>query len=179
MSGAECENLERSRPFPKERRQLKNGNQWRILYYLDRRNHPKATTTAREPSECRCCHSQTRRRYPDELRTCCGPHHDSAEHAGAFLALSPPPPAGGAENESWSISESLGMTWAARDGTRRSSHAQVPGAGPAEASFARIRSWRLRRASMIGLMPSPTIPKTCVAPQSIKVSIRMSEVLTS
>jgi hypothetical protein len=27
-----------------------------------------------------------------------------------------------------------------------------------------------------GLMPSPTIPKACVAPQSINVSIKMSEV---
>ena len=42
-----------------------------------------------------------------------------------------------------------------------------------------MRSWRLRKASMIEFIPSPTIPKTCVAPQSIKVSMRMSDVFSS
>src|SRR4030095_15488292 len=38
----------------------------------------------------------------------------------------------------------------------------------------RIRSWRVRSASMIPLMPSPGRPKTTSTPQSCRVSIRMS-----
>src|SRR4030095_6320973 len=38
----------------------------------------------------------------------------------------------------------------------------------------RIRSWRVRSASMIPLMPSPGRPKTTSTPQSCMVSIRMS-----
>ena len=40
----------------------------------------------------------------------------------------------------------------------------------------RMRSCRFLSASMIELMPSPTIPKTWVAPQSISVSTKRSEV---
>src|SRR5579883_785908 len=43
----------------------------------------------------------------------------------------------------------------------------------------RMRSARLRNASMMELMPSPTMPNACVAPQAIKVSTRMSAVVSS
>ena len=42
-----------------------------------------------------------------------------------------------------------------------------------------MRSWRLRSASMIELMPSPTTPKQWVAPHEIRVSIMISAVVKS
>src|SRR5216684_6054151 len=38
-----------------------------------------------------------------------------------------------------------------------------------------MRSWRVRNASMMPLMPSPGRPKTTSTPQSISVSMRTSE----